>query len=244
MKTIALTLKFEFNGNWMKLSPSLIVGNGEVILVDCSNPGTLPILEDALASEGYSLSDITKVVITHHDHDHFGAVSELKRKFPHIVVYASEIETPYLQGEKRSLRLQQAESIYESLPEDRKEWADKFHAYLKGLEPLMVDQMVKGGTFIDDSNEVMVVETPGHMPGHISIYVKGDQTLIAGDALIVQNGELLIANPRYSLDLEMACLSTRKLSELDIRRIICHHGGSFSHEVVEVREALKRISFK
>lgn len=239
MRTIALTLKFEFNGNWMKLSPSLIVGNGEVILVDCSNPGTLPILEEALANEGYKLSDITKVVITHHDHDHYGAVTELKRKYPHISIYASEIETPYLQGEKKSLRLQQAESIYDTLPEDRKEWADKFHAYLRGLEPLMVDHMVKDGAFIDDAKEVMVVETPGHMPGHISIYVKGDETLIAGDALIVQNGELFMANPQYSFDLASARLSAGKLSEFEINRIICHHGGEFTGQV---REALKRIS--
>lgn len=242
MKTIALTLKFEFNGNWMKLSPSLIVGNGEVILVDCSNPGTLSVLEEALANEGYKLSDITKVAITHHDHDHYGAVVELKRKYPQIIIYASEIETPYLQGEKKSLRLQQAESIYETLPEDRKEWADKFHAYLKGLEPLMVDRKVKGGMFIDEANEVMVVETPGHMPGHISFYVKGDQTLIAGDALIVQNGELLMANPQFSFDLELARLSARKLSELEINRIICHHGGAFVKEIGGVREALNRIS--
>ena len=28
-----------------------------------------------------------------------------------------------------------------------------------------------------------VIETPGHMPGHISLYLKDSKTLICGDAL-------------------------------------------------------------
>lgn len=229
--TKMLYLKFENGNTTMRLSPALIISDEELILVDCGTPGILPLLEEAFEREGYKLDDLTKVVITHHDHDHYGSLSELKRKYPHIKVVASEFEAPYLMGVKSSLRLQQALSIYDSLPEDRKEWARNFHAYLESIESVNVDVVVREGAFIDVAQEVSIISTPGHMPGHISVYVKGDKTLIAGDALIAQDGMLLMANPQYSLNLEEAMRSAKHLAEYDIERVICYHGGLFEGDV-------------
>ena len=36
------------------------------------------------------------------------------------------------------------------------------------------------------------------MPGHISIYVNESRTLIAGDALVIEDKKLAIANPQYT----------------------------------------------
>ena len=44
---------------------------------------------------------------------------------------------------------------------------------------------------------VEIVSTPGHTEGHICLYLYEFKTLIAGDALFVQDGELVISLPMY-----------------------------------------------
>jgi glyoxylase-like metal-dependent hydrolase (beta-lactamase superfamily II) len=85
---------------------------------------------------------------------------------------------------------------------------------------------------------IEIVPTPGHMPGHISLYLKESKTLISGDALAIQSGELGIANPEYTLDLEAAKQSIRQLLDYDIERIICYHGGVYDNKI---KESLNRI---
>lgn len=237
-KTTMLPLKFENNGMIMRLSPTLIESGEDLILVDCGTPGLVGRLEEAIQNAGYSPEMLTKVMITHHDHDHFGSLGELKRKYPKVKVYASELEADYISGDKKSLRLVQAESIYDSIPEERKEWARGFHAYLANIENVRVDTLLKDGDAIDAAGDVIAIATPGHMPGHMSVYVKSDKTLIAGDALVAEEGVLMMANPQYSLDLDEASRSARKLSQYELERIICYHGGEVKGDIPELLKAL------
>ena len=236
--TKQLSLKFDNNSMIMRISPALILSGEDKILVDVGIPGIVALLEEALSTEGVKLGDLTHIIITHHDHDHFGALAEIIRRHPHIKVVASAIDAPYLEGDKKSLRLAQAEAIYDSLPEERKEWARNFQAYLASIEPVKVDVKVNDGDAVDQAGDVIIVSTPGHMPGHISVYVKGDKTLVAGDALIVEGGALKMANPQYSFDLEGAVKSAEKMLGYDIERIICYHGGAISENVKAALSAI------
>ncbi|MDW7661105.1 MAG: MBL fold metallo-hydrolase [Bacillota bacterium] len=128
-------------------------------------------------------------------------------------------------------KLVQAESIYDSLPEDQKESAKRFAAYLESIEHTKVDILLNDGDRFDCCGSFEIIATPGHMPGHISIYLPESKTLISGDALVVQKGELEIANPQYSLDIEGTRASALKLSKLEIDRVICYHGGLYTGEV-------------
>jgi len=222
----------------MYCSPALIISGEELILVDCGTPGIISNLSEAFEMEGFKLSDLTKVIITHHDHDHYGSLAELKRLVPQIKVIASPIEAPYIEGFIKSLRLQKSEALYDTYPPERKVWADGFHSYLASIEPVKVDVLVNDGDCIDTAGDIVIVATPGHMPGHISVYVKGDKTLVSGDALIAEKGVLKIANPQYSLDSVMARESAINLLNFDIERIICYHGGLVKGDI---KAALKAI---
>lgn len=237
-KTTMLPLKFENNGMIMRLSPTLIESGDDLILVDCGNPGLVDLLEEAIQNAGYSPEMLTKVMITHHDHDHFGSLAALKRKYPKVKIYASELEAAYISGDRKSLRLIQAESIYDTLPEERKEWARGFHTYLANIENVKVDIVLKDGDVIDATGDVIAIATPGHMPGHMSVYVNSDKTLISGDALVAQEGVLMMANPQYSLDLDEARRSARKLSQYKIERVICYHGGEVEGDIPELLKVL------
>ena len=36
------------------------------------------------------------------------------------------------------------------------------------------------------------------MPGHISLFLKETNSIVTGDAAVIENGELIIANPQLS----------------------------------------------
>ena len=125
------------------LNVSVIWDDEDLILVDCGNPNSLELLQDALKWNGLSLNKLTKIIITHHDYDHYGSLAELKEKYPNVKVYATQVEADYINGSKRSLRLVQAESIYPTLQDNQKEQAVAFHKKLESITPTQVDEILE-----------------------------------------------------------------------------------------------------
>ncbi|GAA4396721.1 MBL fold metallo-hydrolase [Nibrella viscosa] len=225
MQLHVLDVKFNVNGNQDILHPVILRGYGDTLLVDCGYAGFMSLLEEAAGQQGLSLADLTGVIISHHDIDHVGGLPELKEKYPAIRVYAPEADEPYIAGRMKSVRLQQAEAMFPSLPEEHKPGALYFQELLKTVQPVAVDV-----TFTEDEAPaywpgVQIINTPGHMPGHISLYLKESRTLIACDAVVVENGEFEIANPPFTLDLDQAVASVKKLQTLNVARVVCYHGG-------------------
>ena len=184
------------------------------------------------------MNKLSKIIITHHDFDHMGSLAEFKRKYPSIEVIASISEEEYINGNKKSLRLEQAESIYEDLPENEKERARFFQRMLESVEVCDVDICVKDKEIFNYCGGIEIISTPGHMSGHISIYIKASKTLIAGDALVIENNELVIANPQYTLDMAEAKKSIIKLMDYEIDEIICYHGGIYRSDI---KKSLSKI---
>ena len=113
---------------------------------------------------------------------------------------------------------------------------------LKTVQAVQVDQILALDREIEWLPGVEVIHTPGHMPGHISLYIRQNRTMIAADAVVVENGLLEIANPQFTLDLEEAVRSVEKLQQLEIDRIICYHGGVVQTDIPETVEDVKNIS--
>jgi glyoxylase-like metal-dependent hydrolase (beta-lactamase superfamily II) len=228
----------EINFNSSSIFPAIISDEQEMVLIDCGYSGFLPLLKDAAEKEGLEFNKLTKVIITHHDFDHMGALAQIKKEYPNIKILASVEEEKYISGKEKSLRLQQAEALYDQLPESEKENARNFHKMLESVENIKVDLSLQDKQFLDWCGGIEVITTPGHMPGHISIYLKETKTLIAGDALVVENGELMIANPQYTLDMQKAKESIRKLLSYKIEKILCYHGGIYSGKIKDALELI------
>ena len=237
-KLTVLEIKFDFNGATNSIFPVILSNEEEMILIDCGYPNFLPLIKTAAEAKGFDMSKLTKIIITHHDFDHMGALAEFKREYPRIKILSSIDEAKYVSGKEKSLRLQQAEAIYDGLPEEQKENARNFQRLLESIENAEVDLCLREGDFFPWCGGVKIVATPGHMPGHISIYAKDSKTLIAGDALVVEDNKLVIANPQYTLDMEEAKKSIKKLLNYDIHKIICYHGGIYTDNI---KEALQNI---
>lgn len=227
-KVLMLNLEFEYGGETKTLHPVVLIGGGDVVLVDCGYAGFLPLIEAQLLLNNIEPSSLTKIFITHHDDDHMGALYEIKQKYPHIKVIAHAPEVDYISGIKKSLRLQQAEKLLETMPEDQKAFGEGFCEQLRRLKPVAVDGIVYDGEILNWAGGCEVIATPGHMPGHASLYLNHFKAVITGDAAVVDQGHLIIANPHYTLDIEMAKASLEKLKSLNAVVYYAFHGGELT----------------
>jgi glyoxylase-like metal-dependent hydrolase (beta-lactamase superfamily II) len=222
-KVIALNISFN-NGN-NAIYPTLLADDHNLVLIDCGYVGFFPLIEKALRAQGYTAADLTHILITHHDHDHMGCLSDFKKSHPNIKVVASEIEEPYISGKKKSLRLEQAEKLQPKLNGIQRTNGIHFINILRSVEPVAVDITVRDGDILPWVGGVKVISTPGHMPGHISLFLEKFNVVVAGDAMVIEDGRLEVANPIYTLDSVTAKKSFDRILRLNPNKIICYHGG-------------------
>lgn len=225
-KIIVLDIKFKFSEAEEVIHPVLLIDDKNMVLIDCGYTGFFPLIKQAMEENNLNCADLTHILITHQDHDHMGALYELKQKYPHIQVVAGRQEEPYISGRLKSLRLEQAEAIQENLPEEQKAFGLAFCNMLRSVQPVMVDVVVEDGDTFDWCGGCTIVETPGHTPGHISVFLNQAKVMITGDAAALEDGRLVVANPQYTLDIKEAEASLQKIKAYEAKEIICYHGGS------------------
>ena len=239
-----MKIDFIFSGKKNFIYPTLIKYKNELILVDAGYQNMLFKLEKAVEKNGESFSDLTRIWITHHDHDHMGSLHAIREKYPHIKVYAGSSEVPFIEGREIPLRMKQAVELQAHLSEDKHEEGILFQKYLKSVESDKVDFLLYDDMLLLDGN-VKVISTPGHTKGHVSFYFPKEKTLIAGDALVIENNRLEIPFPQFSENFEEAKESVKKLAQYDIGRIFCYHGGTREGNPSDIkREILDIVSLK
>ncbi|MDR1628990.1 MAG: MBL fold metallo-hydrolase [Oscillospiraceae bacterium] len=224
---IVLDISFQFGEATDVIHPVVLKDERSMVLVDCAYTGFLPALEQAMTEKNLRCEDLTHVFVTHQDHDHVGALAALKQAYKHVQIVASKTESPYISGQKKSLRLQQAEAMQPRLPPERQAFGLAFCNILKNVRPVNVDAEVDDGDELDWCGGCTVVATPGHTPGHVSLFVGRHETMLAGDAAVLENGRLVLANPRFTLDHEQAERSLAKLQNYGAKTILCYHGGAY-----------------
>ncbi|WP_331281293.1 MBL fold metallo-hydrolase [Paenibacillus sp. UNC451MF] len=211
--------------------PSLLWDGTSAVLVDTGYPRQMASLRDALAKVGVTPDKLTTIIMTHQDLDHIGNLPDLVRESePPIPVLAHELEKPYIQGDLRLLKITpEAIAQIDSLPKEIPlEWRQGLKSLLENPPKAKVDRTVADGEELSYCGGIIVISTPGHTPGHISLYHKPSRTLIAGDAMVVENGQLQGPSPDQTLNMEQALLSLKKLSQYDIQTVICYHGGQYT----------------
>lgn len=228
---IIIPLLFEMGEMRFYIYPVVLKNDDNLILIDAGYPMFLPMIEEAFKKKNLDIQNLQQVILTHHDHDHMGALKALVTKYPYVKVKCSGEQLPYVLGRKKSLRLEQVE----------KNGADAgFIGMLKSVEYLDAAFPLADNEIICEG--VKVIETPGHMPGHISIYIEPIKTLVSGDFLTSEGGVLAIADERFVLNKEEEIESLKKIVNLDIQKIICFHGGEYTSK--NIKSELEGIILK
>lgn len=195
-------LHLDFHGNI--IHPILLWDRETAVLIDTGFPGQIEDLRVAMEKAGVSLDKLKAVILTHQDMDHIGCLPEILQECGNQVkVYAHELDKPFIQGELPLLK----DGHLENPPKGRVDY-----------------------TLIDDQElpfcgGIRVIHTPGHTPGHISLYLKQSKTLVAGDSMYSVKGILGGIHAPTTPDMTAARLSLQKYVDLDIASVVCYHGG-------------------
>jgi glyoxylase-like metal-dependent hydrolase (beta-lactamase superfamily II) len=175
------------------------------------------------------------IILTHGHFDHVGAIHDLVQTW-NVQVYAHLLEMPYLTGH----------SAYP--PPDSTVGGGMMSsiAFLYPKKPInlggRVHVLSKEGT-IPHMPDWIYIHTPGHTPGHISLYRGRDKVLIAGDAFVTTKQESVLSimaqkkvvsgPPKYfTPNWLTAALSVKKLRDLRPEVAATGHGKPMHGEAL------------
>jgi glyoxylase-like metal-dependent hydrolase (beta-lactamase superfamily II) len=198
-----LPITVEYGGRELTINPAVIESDRGLILLDVGPPDAVDGIRTHLRQLGYGLEDIWLVLVTHHDGDHVDGLVDLLDRI-HPVVAAHRAEVPYLTGERAPIK------------------GDG-----KAFRPVSVDLELADGVRLPTlAGPMTVVETSGHSPGHVSLFVDDHGLLIAGDALVADGDEPLSGpKPEFTPEMDRAADSIDRLAALPIEHTLCYHGG-------------------
>jgi len=183
------------------------------------------------------------IVLTHGHFDHTGSLKSLL-KIWNVPVYAHKLELPYLTGKS-------------SYPPPDPAIGGGFMSYSSFIFPIGPDDFGDRVSAVPDSGLIpelpgwRIIHTPGHAPGHVSLFRDSDRTLIVGDAFVTtnQNSAVAVAQQKkeihgppayFTCDWEAARQSVQKLMTLNPRAVGTGHGVAVSGLDLEL--GLSRLS--
>jgi len=216
--------------------PVLLWDDHEAVLVDTGYPGQADLIGAELEKYALPSSGLSRIILSHQDIDHIGSLPVLvQRSEGKIAVMSSSFEKPYIEGNLRLLRItpEAIEQAVNSLPANvSDQWKQAFRHSLEHPPSSPVHETLEDGQELPICGGIVVIATPGHTPGHLSLYHRASKTLIAADALTVNDaGELCGPDPVTTLDPELARHSLTKLLDYEITTVVCYHGGLYQGNV-------------
>ena len=220
-------------------------GDGDLgwVLVDAGLKGTANTIAAAAEARFGPGARPSAIVLTHGHFDHVGALEELAERWD-VPVWAHELEFPYLDG---SASYPPADP---TVGGGVMSWLSRF--YPRG--PVDVGsrlQRLPADGSIPPMPGWRWIHTPGHTPGHVSLWRAHDRTLIAGDAFITTQQEsayaVLTQKPEvhgppmyYTQDFDKARRSVERLAEMEPETAVTGHGRPLSGP--ELRLSLHRLA--
>ncbi|WP_433750157.1 MBL fold metallo-hydrolase [Falsibacillus pallidus] len=235
----------------VQIANIIIIGNPDdsdhFVLVDAGMPHSHKMIIEACEARFGSGCKPKGIILTHGHFDHVGALSALCDHWD-VPVFAHKDETPYLDGRKDYLPPDP--TVNGGLVTELSHFFP-YHGIniSRNLHPLPKDGS------IPILGNWKWIHTPGHTPGHISLFREADKTLIAGDAFVTVKQESLYkvlvqetefsGPPKYfTTDWKAAEKSVKKLHSLHPRLAVCGHGLPVYEDELETGLAELTVSFK
>ncbi|WP_058302685.1 MBL fold metallo-hydrolase [Gorillibacterium timonense] len=238
-RLIPLELSQSLLGETREIYPMLLTNGSESHLIDAGYPGQAPLLSQKMNDAGVSPDSLSSVFLTHQDIDHIGGLPELiQRSRRPVAVMTSALEKPHVEGDRPILKFTPA--VREQLKHAPEEIGGPLLRLMDNPPKAKVTVLLEDGEPHPYALEWTVIATPGHTPGHISLFHRESRILIAGDALEAKRGVLAAPDPTLCHDPANAYASLIKLAELNPSDIWCYHGGCVKDASGPLAELAKR----
>ena len=196
-------------------NPYLIMEGSDITLIDTGLPGSHPKILKYLEERGFSATNLKRIILTHSDMDHVGGLAALKRASG-ARTFASSIEATAIAQGRPSRRIRPTQLR-------RRLFMALIRRFYRAA-PIKVDEILSEGQVLDVLGGLHVLETPGHTPGHISLFAPAVGVLFVGDSIISRDGSLIGSVPANTWDQTKAAESVRKQAALGARVICSGHG--------------------
>jgi glyoxylase-like metal-dependent hydrolase (beta-lactamase superfamily II) len=191
----------------------LVKEEEQFILVDTGLRGSASQILKAAEQLGLP---IARIVLTHAHLDHVGSVDAIKQSLPSVELFVGSRESRIMRGDHSLAKNEQGKSLF-GFPR---------------VASLPTRLLTEG----DRVGPLLVVNSPGHTPGHVAFLDVRDNSLIAGDAFTTQTGiivagvfSIIFPFPAlFSWNASLAACSAHKLRQLNPSRLCVGHGESKS----------------
>jgi glyoxylase-like metal-dependent hydrolase (beta-lactamase superfamily II) len=196
------------------------------------------------------------LILTHGHFDHVSAARELAEEW-NIPIYAHSLEVPYLSGREEYPEpnvgagggiMTLLSPLYPRGPIDV---GSRLVAFSNGNDGVIYSGLPK----LRDLPEMpgwKILHTPGHTPGHVSLFRPSDRTLLVGDAFcttkpesffeaaIAQNPELHGPPSYFTSAWDAARISVQQLASLEPNILAPGHGKPLAGD--DVASSLHKLS--
>jgi glyoxylase-like metal-dependent hydrolase (beta-lactamase superfamily II) len=216
-------------------------GSNEFVLVDAGMPDSHHLIISEAEKRFGENCKPTSIVLTHGHFDHVGAIEGLLKKWD-VPVYAHSLEKPYLTGA----------SDYPA-PNPK---AEGLVAKMSPMFPRHSIDIGSNLTILENDGKIPTlpswrfIHTPGHTPGHISLFRDEDRALIVGDAfttveqeslydVMTQKQEMHGPPAYFTTDWHAAEESVKKLEALQPSIAVSGHGLPMADD--ELTTNLKKL---
>ncbi len=171
-----------------------LLDDEELVLVDAGMPWHADAIREGLATAGYRPADVDRVVLTHFDLDHVGALSKLDLD---AAIHAPDPDAGYLTGEARPSATTLKGVVQHGF------------RLLVSAPNRPIDRVADG----DRLGPLVAYRTPGHTPGHTVYVAEGAGVAFLGDLVVEDDGALSVAPWFLNLDTDRSRASVRELAE-------------------------------
>ncbi len=182
-----------------------ILDEEEITLIDCGFLGNAAgRIDAALRNQGRSITEVTRILLTHGHIDHTLQAARLK-EITGAQLFAPRLDEAHISG---NYPYQSISRICDGL--------EKITRLLFRYQVPQVDHWFENGDEFPVGGGLRVIGLPGHTHGHCGFYWEKKKALFAADLFSNFRGRVKLPPPWFNVDLETVKDSLQKASQLDL----------------------------
>jgi glyoxylase-like metal-dependent hydrolase (beta-lactamase superfamily II) len=214
----------------------LLVEDAGLTAIDSGGPGSGPKVLAYIRQIGRQPEDLRRILLTHQHVDHIGGAAYLVAQTGARVL-AHPLDAPAIAGKAPR-----------ELPRNPLLRAVFTWLLLPRLQPVAITGALTPGETLPvmlEDGGLLVVATPGHTSGHVSLYLPRRRVLFAGDALTQLRGAVQAPPAMFTTDMPTARRSLAALAEMHVEASFPGHGrpmlqGAGERIAATVKASVKR----